>query len=190
MKNNIEISPEKKYQWRQDWGSPIAHTDINLIISELEIIQEVNGSLTPSLVLESAKNKSSQLHRCFTWDDTLAANKWRLRQATEMLGNIQVKVVSDGESKIYRVYQTVKSSGFKGNENLDYKRYELMTKENILFSISVAIKDLVKVKHRIHPLGNYNVAIKFIDKAIEELSKESTETKEEVKPVPVLSAVA
>lgn len=179
MKNKPEIASDKKYQWRQGWAHPIAHTDISLVIEELEIIQEINGDLTPGLVLESAKNKTSHLHKCFTWDDSIAANKWRLRQASEMLSNIQVKVIKDGEPRYFRAYEVTKNA-FQGNKDLKYKKVETLTPDNMQFIVAFVLKDLLKIKHRLEAF-NYDKVVVHINNAIEELSKESTETKEETK---------
>lgn len=39
---------------------------------------ENDGRLTPAEVLEEARNPESPLHDQFTWDDTEAAEKYRL----------------------------------------------------------------------------------------------------------------
>lgn len=171
MKNDLKIAADKEYQWRQAWAHPIAHTDINLVVEELEIIQDINGTLTPGLVLESAKNKSSVLHKCFTWDDSIAANKWRLRQASEMLSNIQLKVIKDGEPRFFRAYEVTKANSFKGNSEMEYKKVETLTPENIQFVLKFALKDLVKIKHRLEAF-NYDHVVIHINKAIEEIQKE------------------
>ena len=40
-----------------------------------------DSDISPEEVLEKAKDKNSELHKCFEWDDTVAANKYRLQQA-------------------------------------------------------------------------------------------------------------
>ena len=44
-----------------------------------------HGSITPQMLVEEARNESHALHHYFEWDDALAADKYRLRQATEMI---------------------------------------------------------------------------------------------------------
>lgn len=46
------------------------------------------GAVTPEDVLEKAKDKNSELHKCFEWDDSIAAQKYRLQQARAIIVNL------------------------------------------------------------------------------------------------------
>lgn len=46
---------------------------------------------TPESVLEKARKKNSELHKCFEWNDGIAAEKYRLNQARRL---IQLLVVT------------------------------------------------------------------------------------------------
>lgn len=53
---------------------------------ELEIICNKNGGIiTPALVVDYAKDPKTDLHSHFTWDDTEAAQKWRLEEAAQLI---------------------------------------------------------------------------------------------------------
>jgi hypothetical protein len=54
------------------------------------IAEKHGGRLTPKLVVTAAKRKSSPLHSLFDWDDTEAAKKWRLEQASCLIRRIKV----------------------------------------------------------------------------------------------------
>lgn len=60
--------------------------DANMIGRELESLEEI----TPENVLEYAKDPDSELHKCFDWDDTSAANKYRLTQARQVIRFIMI----------------------------------------------------------------------------------------------------
>jgi hypothetical protein len=47
----------------------------------IELIRQTTGELTPEGVLDDARNPNSPLHECFTWDDGVAAEAFRLIQA-------------------------------------------------------------------------------------------------------------
>lgn len=47
-----------------------------------------DGKITPSEVLEKAKDVNSELHKCFEWDDSIAAEKYRLQQARAIIINL------------------------------------------------------------------------------------------------------
>lgn len=42
-------------------------------------------TVTPEEVLNIAKNEKTELHKCFEWDDTVAANRYRLDQARRII---------------------------------------------------------------------------------------------------------
>lgn len=52
----------------------------------------VKGRLTPSAIVEDARSPKSPLHRCFQWDDSKAAEKWRLQQARLIVSHLVIKV--------------------------------------------------------------------------------------------------
>ena len=51
----------------------------------LMAIRAKRGVLTPEVVVEEAADPQSPLHGRFTWDDTEAARKWRLHEASQLL---------------------------------------------------------------------------------------------------------
>lgn len=53
---------------------------------------EKDGRLTPAEVLEEARNPDSPLHDQFNWNDTEAAEKYRLGQASRLIVRLRVNV--------------------------------------------------------------------------------------------------
>lgn len=63
---------------------------------ELErISEEHNHELKPEYVVADAVRKSSPLHKVFEWDDTKAAEKYRLQQARHLMNHIRIEVVNE-----------------------------------------------------------------------------------------------
>lgn len=52
---------------------------------ELSKIYDKHQTLTPELVVKEASNPTHPLHSRFDWDDSIAACKWRLEQAGQLL---------------------------------------------------------------------------------------------------------
>ena len=70
-----------------------------------KVYQEIGSeNVTPESVLEKAKDKKSELHKCFDWDDKSAANKYRLQQARQIIQFI-VTVPDKKEEPPKRVFQ-------------------------------------------------------------------------------------
>lgn len=67
-------------------------------LEELNILAEKhNGMLTPHVVVREASSSRSRLHHLFDWNDSTAAQKYRLMQARLVLTT--VKVVYQGERR-------------------------------------------------------------------------------------------
>lgn len=62
--------------------------------------EEMGDSPTPESVLEKAKDPTSELHKCFEWDDTKAAEKYRLTQARQMIQFIIIKETKKKEHQV------------------------------------------------------------------------------------------
>lgn len=55
-------------------------------------ITALGDSFSPADVVEAAKDESSELHKCFEWDDSVAAEKYREHQARMVITQLVVKV--------------------------------------------------------------------------------------------------
>ena len=77
------------------------------ILRELEVIRRANaGILRPPDVVEFAGDPETALHSCFTWDDTKAAEEYRLWQARQL---IRVTVLLlPGDDRPIRAYVSLR----------------------------------------------------------------------------------
>lgn len=64
--------------------------DAQAVGERLERIKDKAASLTPALVLKDARNIRSPLHTFFEWDDTVAAERYRLEQAGHLVRSVVV----------------------------------------------------------------------------------------------------
>jgi len=87
----------KKFQFKKGVSLPIKPKDVG---QEFERLKKANkGLLNPRIVLRSAKPKGSILHKCFQWNDSEAAEKYRLSQASHLLRSIEIVYVGDDGKK-------------------------------------------------------------------------------------------
>lgn len=70
----------------------------------LSKLTDKNGILEPKSVVENARNPNSPLHRNFEWDDTEAANQYRLVQARRIIGAFEICYESGGEELVHRAF--------------------------------------------------------------------------------------
>jgi hypothetical protein len=70
------------------------------VVAELRRIADENGGeLRPVDVVAAARPAKSVLHRKFTWDDTAAAEQWRLQQARQLI-RVTVEYIGTGDSRV------------------------------------------------------------------------------------------
>ena len=75
--------------------------DAQKCYNECQTLEEV----TPENVLEKAKNKQTELHKCFEWDDSIAGPKYRLIQAREIIRHFVIYTPDEENLPKIRSYQ-------------------------------------------------------------------------------------
>jgi hypothetical protein len=58
----------------------------------MEKLERSKNGLSPSSLLEASRKDGTLLHEYFDWDDTSAAEKWRLSQAQGLILNVRVVI--------------------------------------------------------------------------------------------------
>lgn len=91
-----------------------------------EEIMEIGEDAHPSQVLEKARDENTELHKCFIWDDAVAAEKYRLNQARKVLQFLVIAEEKEPEDRpeIRFFYKTDKESGYKPVELVVKKQDE------------------------------------------------------------------
>lgn len=75
--------------WKAGFG--LFHADAQLVAEEIASLgDEVNG-VTKQQIVDYARDEDTELHKCFEWDDSIAAEKYRLKQANDILCHIVIK---------------------------------------------------------------------------------------------------
>ena len=71
-----------------------------------KVYEEIGDrKVTPEEVLEQARNdEDSELHKCFEWNDSVAAEKYRLTQARQIIQLLVIKPERKEEPQV-RVFQ-------------------------------------------------------------------------------------
>ena len=80
----------------------------------MEICDDIE-SASPQAILEKARDETTELHRCFTWDDSIAAEKWRINEARLVTRQLVIKEVEVPKDRpeIRLFYKTDNESGYK-----------------------------------------------------------------------------
>jgi len=108
------MSDLKVYSWKD--GAAIK-VDAQKVGERLEWLEKRhNGLLSAEAVLADAKKKSSPLNKAFEWDDSKAAEQYRLDQARALIRSItvEIKQVKTNPPKPVRAYVNVKRNDDRG----------------------------------------------------------------------------
>lgn len=96
----------KKYQARK--GSSLGNKDAQLVGTRLNQLHSYyRGELTPQQVVQDAGGIKSPLHKFFEWDESSAAEKYRIDQARRLMGSIVEIIIIRGEKKESRSFFNV-----------------------------------------------------------------------------------
>ena len=71
-------------------------------------LESLGDSITPQAVVDAARPKRSPIHQLFEWNDTTAAERYRLHQARLHINHLEVVVTIDGEERSTRAYHSIK----------------------------------------------------------------------------------
>ena len=88
------------------WSYKMFKADAEKVYMDIENIEEK----TPQNLVDYAEeHPDSELHKCFTWDDSKAANSWRKYEARQVMRCLVYKDESDEEESVQiRVLQNVR----------------------------------------------------------------------------------
>lgn len=159
------MEKNKTYEWLIP--SFARHVNVNDAAEELERVENVYGSLTPEHIVDAAKNKKSVLHCLFEWNNSEAAKQYRLQQARNIINNIHVTIISDGEPISISYYEIIKT-----DEGRVYKSIDIMTFNEEEQVIEQTLKSLEQLKEKLVRFKKFHNIIVKLDE-VKELLKNS-----------------
>jgi hypothetical protein len=131
------------------------------ITAELKRIAALHkGRLMPRDVVEEARNPESPLHKSFEWDDTAAAEQWRIEQARRL---IQVSVtVLEGSKEPIRAFVSLTTDRKDGGGYLLVEKVlsSKKQKEQMLKDAAAELEIFTAKFNTIQELSEVNTAAK------------------------------
>ena len=87
----------RDFEWRE--GTSHKGIDPEVAGQILAKIADRDGEITTEAVLKEATKKRSPLKAWFTWDNTAAAERWRLYEARKLIQSVRVRIVGDDDEE-------------------------------------------------------------------------------------------
>ena len=140
------------HSWK--YGSCIS-IDAEQAYAEMSTLSEI----TPANVLELARDENSALHDAFEWDDSVAAEKYRLGQARKLIISIEVREEEDEKKNVRRVFQiSTERSVYQPIryflENKDEHTRLLERAKSELYSIQKRYEELAELEEVFDAINN------------------------------------
>lgn len=82
------------YEWKPQCGFA-KKADPNKVAAE---INGLGDSILPESIVEKGKDESTELHKCFEWDDTEAAKMYRIKQARQIVEGLHIVILDKPET--------------------------------------------------------------------------------------------
>lgn len=105
--NQLVIRRNKNmvYQWKIPGLIPVEAQEAG---EELERIYQKNGQLSARDVVEESRPVDATLHKCFEWDDSVAAEKYRQGQAQEIIRQIVISPTeNEPQQSVVRAFVSI-----------------------------------------------------------------------------------
>lgn len=143
----------KEYSWNTGFNYSV---DANDVGKEFE---KLGDNLTPEAVVNVARNENNIMHSIFEWDDSVAGEKYRKIQATQLIKNLKINIISNDnkEKRQVRAFVSLqRNTGFKSMEAVvnDTDQYQLL--------LDKAYKELYSIKLKYETLSEIQDLLKDI----------------------------
>lgn len=130
--------------------------DPQLVAQEIVSIGE---KATPDQILDKARDPGSELHKCFEWDDSIAAEKYRLFQARKVVCHLVIReTIQDKKPPIRFMLQTKNGDGYQPTQII----YRNPDKYQAL--LQSVLRDLVAIRDKYSNLSELDGVFLEIDK--------------------------
>ena len=104
----------KEYQWKA--GARIK-ADPETVGRLFDRLDETVG-LNAENVLDSARDENSPIHNEFEWNDTDAAEMYRLSQARHLINCLTVKIIERDDAAPVRAYFKISDDNYEQTKNI------------------------------------------------------------------------
>ncbi|NRA48169.1 MAG: hypothetical protein HRU12_03480 [Phaeodactylibacter sp.] len=160
------------YKFREGYPAPKGLA-AERAAQELERIRQKRGTLTSAVIVEESRSETAILHNAFEWNDTIAAQKYRERQAGTLVRSIVLieKKAPDVQSPVYTLTMTEQKRQYMPSEIVindeEMFTYSMKRLSGILSSAEKSANDLMRMKSTLSAKqrGAVARATKYIEKA-------------------------
>lgn len=151
----------KEYSWKVT-GVGCSAQDAGETISEIE---KRDGVVTKESFLEASRPIEAPTHNAFEWNDSVAAEKYRLEQSGRIIRNLCVKIIKDDKPEKVTAYVNINKTTA---DNARYMSLQVALEddENRSAVLENALNELRLFKRKYETLSELAEVFTAIDKAV------------------------
>lgn len=148
-------------RWARGFESLYKGVDAQSVADE---IQSIGESVTPEQIVERGRDENTELHKCFDWNDTSAADKWRKQEARNLVHHLVIsrQEEDDGEPEVRVFYKPQDARGYKQTEMI------VRREDEYLALLQRALGELRSFQRKYSVLSNRAELLELIG-AVEEM---------------------
>jgi cell fate (sporulation/competence/biofilm development) regulator YlbF (YheA/YmcA/DUF963 family) len=147
------------YQWRFTMA-----VSAETAGKELERVEQKHGKVTPELVLEESRSKKAPLHKIFEWNDSVAAEKYRLTQAGQIINNLVVVLDEYEQHEPVRAFVNVNANAQKKTGEFINIVSAIQQEDTRAIVVANALRELQEFKKKYKQLTELSSVFVEIDK--------------------------
>ena len=141
------------------WRTPgLFRADAQKVCDEL---REIGEEFTPEQIVDAAKDKSKELHKCFEWDDKKAAEQYRLNQARKLTSEIIFKREVTDDAPAPAPVRIFNKTEYSGGYKVPERTFKVQSEYEALLQKALAELHAFKVKYA--TLQELNYILELID---------------------------
>lgn len=140
-------------------------TDANKAGQVFEELENTIG-LTAENIVNVSREENAPLHKEFEWDNDIAAEEWRKRQAQNMIGNLSI-VVSETKFEEVEPIRAFFSTELHRYENIQTIMTDVSKKLTLM---QKAVRELQAFKKKYAMLSELSKLFEAIDEVTKEVS--------------------
>lgn len=133
--------------------------DANKCAKEIESLGE---KVTPQQIVDYARDENTELHKVYEWDDSIAAEKYRIYQTRIVIANLvfeEPKKTSNGEKASFQIYYNVE----KGSNTYEHVKRIVCNEDSYEKLLLKARAELQSFKKKYHMISELREILDLID---------------------------
>lgn len=123
-----------------------------------EEIASIGESVTPAQIVDKARDGGTELHKCFEWDDSVAAEKYRLSQARQVVCHLVIQeTIRENRPPIRFMLQAKNGAGYEPTKIIykDPDKYQAL--------LGNVLRELVAIRNKHSNLSELEEVFSAID---------------------------